>query len=256
MADTSFRGRYLWYDTVTTDVDSAVAFYTRVVGWGTQTWESGGTPYKMWTVGDRPIGGLMKIPPDATSRPHWLGYIGTPDVDATTSRAAALGAQVHVQPTDIPTVGKFSVMRDPMGASFAAFSPQNPMPAPEGGPQVGDISWNEITTTDVEKCFAFYSDLFGWVRKEAMDMGPQGVYLIYGTEKERLGGIYLAPKEQPGGPGFTFYVSVGDLDAAAGRVKANGGTITMGPMDVPGGSRIAMLVDPQGAGFALHWNKG
>ena len=42
-----------------------------------------------------------------------------------------------------------------------------------------------------------------------------------------------------------------DLDAAIDRAKTGGGTVTMGPHDVPGGSRIVMGTDPQGASFAL-----
>jgi predicted enzyme related to lactoylglutathione lyase len=256
MASNDVRGRFLWYDTLTNDIEGAIAFYTNVVGWNTQTWDAAGTPYQMWAVADRPIGGLMKMPPGAPHPPHWLGYIGTPDVDATTARAESLGARVWMKPTDIPSVGKFSVMSDPQGAEFAAFTPLNEMPAVDLWPHFGDISWNEIATTDVERSFAFYSDLFGWIKKESMDMGPAGIYQMYGTPAETLGGIYLKPKEMPGPPVFTFYARTGDLDAAVGRVTGHGGTIVMGPNEVPGGDRVAVFVDPQGAPFALHWKKG
>jgi uncharacterized protein len=48
-------------------------------------------------------------------------YIATDDVDATTARAKELGATVHVEPTDIPNVGRFSVLQDPAGAAFGLF---------------------------------------------------------------------------------------------------------------------------------------
>jgi hypothetical protein len=35
-------------------------------------------------------------------------------------------------------------------------------------------------------------------------------------------------------------------------VKANGGAILNGPMEVPGGDRIVNALDPQGAAFSLH----
>ncbi len=36
------------------------------------------------------------------------------------------------------------------------------------------------------------------------------------------------------------------------RVKELGGQVLNGPMDVPGGDKIAQCMDPQGAVFALH----
>ena len=46
---------------------------------------------------------------------------------------------------------------------------------------------------------------------------------------------------------------VADLDETIAKVKANGGTVLFGPVDIPGGGRIANCTDPQGAAFALHW---
>jgi predicted enzyme related to lactoylglutathione lyase len=39
------------------------------------------------------------------------------------------------------------------------------------------------------------------------------------------------------------------------RVKANGGSVLNGPMEVPGGDTIAQCMDPQGAAFSLHQQK-
>ena len=82
-------------------------------------------------------------------------------------------------------------------------------------------------------------------------MGPAGVYQVYGLPALDLGGIYRKPADMPGPPNWTFYVRVADLEDAVGKVKANGGSIIQEPMDVPGGGRIAMCLDPQGAAFAL-----
>jgi predicted enzyme related to lactoylglutathione lyase len=59
--------------------------------------------------------------------PHWLAYLGTDDVDASTARAKELGATVFVEPADIPGVGRFSVLQDPAGATFALFKPSAEM---------------------------------------------------------------------------------------------------------------------------------
>jgi predicted enzyme related to lactoylglutathione lyase len=51
---------------------------------------------------------------------------------------------------------------------------------------------------------------------------------------------------------WLFYTETSDLDTAIARATKNGATVMNGPMDVPGGGRIAQLMDPQGAAFALH----
>ena len=64
--------------------------------------------------------------------------------------------------------------------------------------------------------------------------------------------MFAKPAEMLGPPTWLHYVRVDSTDAAAARVTANGGTVINGPMDVPGGGRIAQCVDPQGAIFAVH----
>ena len=49
--------------------------------------------------------------------PHWMIYFA--DCDAGAERATELGGQVKVPPTDIPKVGRFSVIQDPQGAVFS-----------------------------------------------------------------------------------------------------------------------------------------
>src|SRR5690242_14895955 len=133
MPEESIRGRFVWYDLMTTDPEGAKAFYTAVAGWGTQVWEE--MSYTMWTVGGAPIGGTRKLPDEAVAsgaRPHWLGHVAVPDVDATIARARELGATVMVPPSDIPTVGRYSIFNDPQGALIAVYAPEKEAPDPEG----------------------------------------------------------------------------------------------------------------------------
>jgi predicted enzyme related to lactoylglutathione lyase len=53
-------------------------------------------------------------------------------------------------------------------------------------------------------------------------------------------------------PNWAIYFRVPDLDAAVERIKASGGQILNGPMEVPDGDRIVNAMDPQGAAFSLH----
>jgi predicted enzyme related to lactoylglutathione lyase len=45
------------------------------------------------------------------------------DVDAAALRARRLGAQIHVQPEDIPGIGRWGLFEDPSGAVLAIMKP-------------------------------------------------------------------------------------------------------------------------------------
>jgi len=51
-------------------------------------------------------------------------------------------------------------------------------------------------------------------------------------------------------------VRVGDLDAVLGRAVDHGGTVVLEPIDVGGGSRLAILRDPDGNTFEVSQPAG
>ena len=254
MADPNPRGRFVWFDLMTTDPAKAIDFYTNLTGWGTTEWE-GPTKYTMWTNSSVPLGGVMSLPNGVSGPPHWLAYISTPDVDATVKQATGLGAKSLVPPTDIPTVGRYAVLSDPQGAAFAAFTSSSHTPGHDGEPQVGEFSWHELATHDQPAAFRFYEKLFGWEKTSAMDMGPAGVYQMYGRAGVPMGGMFNKPAEMPGPPSWLHYIRVDDVNRAVEATKARGGQIINGPMEVPGGDWIAQGMDPQGGMFAVHAKK-
>ena len=121
-------------------------------------------------------------------------------------------------------------------------------------PQPGEFSWHELSTTVAPSiAFGFYAALFDWDEINQHDMGPMGMYLVFGRNGRQLGGMF--DKGSTGKPGNAYwlgYVSVTDLEGTIERAKAARGSLLTGPMDVPGGDRIAQLMDPHGAFFALH----
>ena len=257
MSQAKTQERFVWYELLTSDVDAAKAFYTALIGWGTTDMSAGGQPYTMWTVSEAPVGGLMALPDEAKAAgapPHWLGYVSTSDVDATAAETSRLGGKVLKEPTDIPDMGRFAILADPQGAVFAVYKAAQEQPADQGPPALGGFSWHELATTDYEAAFEFYSQLFGWKKTDSMDMGEGAIYQMYGAGDMPLGGMYNKPPEMPGPPAWLYYTTVGNVDESAERIKELGGQISVGPMEVPGGSgdRIVMGMDPQGAAFALH----
>lgn len=250
----SFHGRFLWCELMTTDTDAAQAFYGKVVGWGATPMPMPGMMYTIFKAGELPVGGLMTLPEEARAMgtpPMWMGYVGVDDVDAATAKVQKLGGKVYVEPQDIPEVGRFSVIADPQGAAVALFKPGSPPPEnrpAEGTP--GLFGWHELYANDWQKAFDFYSDMFGWKKAEAVDMGPMGTYQTFGLGGPSFGGMFNKPPAVPM-PFWLYYVNVADIDAATARVKDAGGEVLNGPMEVPGGMWIVQGKDPQGVMFAL-----
>lgn len=250
------RGRFVWYDLITNDSKAAQGFYGALIGWGTQEWEGGDQPYTMWTNKATPLGGVMELPEEAKAAgapPHWMAYVSVDNVEQTVAKVKEAGGSVLHEATEIPGAGSFAVLTDPQGAAFAIYTPANEESqesADEG--QIGRFSWNELATSDYKGAFSFYSDLFGWEPQDAMDMGPGGIYQIYGRGGAPLGGMFNKLDEMPGPPMWLYYVSVEDVNDAVKKVAELGGQVLNGPMEVPGGDLIAQCVDPQGALFALR----
>jgi predicted enzyme related to lactoylglutathione lyase len=246
------HGRFAWYELVTTDMEAAKAFYTKVMGWGVLDASVPGRAYALFSAGNVLIGGMMDLPEDAMKmggRPSWLGYVGVDDVDAAVARIKLLGGAVHVPPTDVPGVSRFSIFADPQTARLALLkwlNPGQPQPADPGAP--GCVSWHELLATDWEKAWAFYGELFGW---QGADADSEEAYQPFCAGGQTIGGILTKPETMPASF-WLYYFNTGDLDAAAQRVQAGGGQIIDGPFEVPGGSWIVRCTDPQGAIFALE----
>ncbi len=112
-------GTFTWDELHTTDQDAAAKFYGKVFGW---TGVAGDDPMKYWhwKNAGKDIGGMMKLMMPNVP-PNWLSYIAVTDVEGSTKRAKELGGKVHMDTMDIAKVGKFSVVADPSGGSFALF---------------------------------------------------------------------------------------------------------------------------------------
>ncbi len=115
---------WAWHEVMTNDVAGAKAFYTSLLGWSAQDVQMPTGPYTLFMKGAEQVAGCMAIPQangQPVCPPHWLSYVRVDDVDATVTRARELGARVDVAGMDIPGVGRFAVLGDPTGATFALF---------------------------------------------------------------------------------------------------------------------------------------
>ena len=246
------KGRFSWYELMTSDTNAAGKFYSDVVGWTTKGMQGGdGAEYITFNVGDVGIAGMLNL----AGHTAWIGYIAVEDVDAHIEKIVEAGGKLWKPATDVPGMLRFAVMSDPQGAAIVVFTPDPAMPSPErpAPPADGTISWHELYTTDVEGGFDFYNKLFGWTKISDMDMGPMGVYRLFDEGDNKPmgdGGMMTKPPQVPV-PGWQFYFAVDSINAAVERVKASGGKVLNGPMQVPGNSWVIQGQDPQGAVFAL-----
>jgi predicted enzyme related to lactoylglutathione lyase len=252
MADAPVKGRILWYELLTTDMKAAERFYTAVVPWTVAPFEGSPEPYDMWMrEGGVPVGGCMTIPAGMGFPPHWGMYVGVPNLEEGTAAIEGAGGSALSPVIDVPEVGRMRTMKDPQGVAYSIYEPGS-APLPEHPAELGDVSWHELYTTDAAAAVTFYGGLYGWRETRAMDMGPMGKYHIFARQWD-LGGIMNKPAEMAQAPPhWGLYFLVPDVKKAAELVKANGGQVLNGPMEVPDGSWIINCRDPQGAHFSLN----
>ena len=250
-------GRPVWYELMTTDTAAAEKFYKAVVGWTAAPFQGSPDSYTVFSrSGQVQVAGLMKRPNTMNMPPFWAMYVAVPNLDEAVAHIKRLGGGELSPVIQVPTIGSMQMMKDPQGAAFYIIQPEPRGERPEAAPEVGEASWHELMTTDEAAAMKFYNEVFGWEPTEAMDMGPMGKYQMFNRPHGMIGGMMNKPPEMANVPPYwTIYFRVPEIEAAAERVKSNGGKIVNGPMEVPGGDWVLNAIDPQGAGFALHAKK-
>lgn len=253
----NLTGDFIWYELMTPDPEGSKAFYDAVVGWNIGEGAAEYDGYRMINADGGFAGGVLPLTNDMQqhgARPTWLGYIHVADVDkavAAIEQAGGKGLMTH----DIPSVGRIAMVTDPQGAPFYVMKPIPPEGRENEASDVfspgknGRCGWNELQTSDVDAARRFYGDQFGWGSDEFMDMGEMGKYRFWDQNDTRIGALFDANNGQP--PHWRFYFQVPSISAAKDVAVASGGTIHMGPHQVPTGDWIIVGSDPQGAEFAL-----
>jgi predicted enzyme related to lactoylglutathione lyase len=199
----------------------------------------------------------MAKPKEVEAPPFWAMYVGVPNLEQAAAHIARLGGKECSPVIDVPTIGRMQMMTDPQGAAFYIYEPAPTRDQRAEEPAVeGEGSWHELMTTDAQAAMNFYTEVFGWEPSETMDMGEMGKYHMFNRPHGMIGGMMNKPPEMANvPPNWQIYFLVPDIPAAVERIKANGGQILNGPMEVPGGDWIVNAMDPQGAAFALHARK-
>lgn len=245
-ASSSQNGRFVWHDLMTPDAARAEKFYVDLFGWRVEETLRTGTPYRMLHGKSGPFGGINL----AEGAPHWMGHILVTDCDRITKQSAEAGGRTLVKPTDIPNVGRFAVLSDPLGASFSVFTRTSRMESHDIDAMVaGSPCWNELLTRDDIKAMHYYDRLFGW-KDAPKDLGPMGTYHVQMMGETRVCGIMKNPMN--GAPdAWLLYFLAPELRSFTDKATRLGAKAFVSNMPIPDVGAFSMFSDPTGAMFAL-----
>jgi predicted enzyme related to lactoylglutathione lyase len=208
--------------------------------------------YTMLKLDGKDVGALYQMPAEMTSQgipPNWLSYVSVTSADQSAAKAKELGATLMKEPFDVMEVGRMSVVQDPTGAVFAVW---------QAGTNKGagivnvpnSFCWNELATTDTGKAGDFYTGLLGW-GKDVQNFGPMEYTMFTNGERPAGGMFKLTPEMGNIPPHWLVYFAVDDCDAKTAKATELGGSVIKPPDDIPGIGRFSILLDPQGAAFAI-----
>ena len=182
------------------------------------------------------------------ARPHWLGNLGVANVERATAAFMERGA-TQLGPAR-PTVdgGTAVVLRDPGGAVVALSTP----PLASRDAEV-NVTWHVLNTNDAARATENYCQLFGWEATENVDSGAFGVlrYFAWSAGGPRVGVIADIAARPGVHAHWLFAFDVPALEPAVAITRAAGGVV-LDPVVLPGGDRLFVCDDPQGAAFALR----
>jgi predicted enzyme related to lactoylglutathione lyase len=112
-------GTPAWFETLSTDYDASVRFYSDVFGWNPETMSD--TPELRYTTlgkDEQARAGIMDAAAMLGEEPsRWQFYVEVADADDTVARATEAGASVVMPPEDTP-YGRLAVLTDPAGVRF------------------------------------------------------------------------------------------------------------------------------------------
>ena len=118
-------------------------------------------------------------------------------------------------------------------------------------PLIGKFVWRDLVSEDPDAVKPFYAALFGWQFEEARALGAP--YTLVKSGGQYIAGISKTRRRLPDQPvsQWLSFMSVADVDRAVQQVRAAGGSVVAGPLDLPNVGRGAVVLDPDGAPLGL-----
>ncbi len=207
----------------------------------------------MFTRDGVPVAGGMGDMGDMPANDTWKIYLGTDDITRTLEAAEANGAQIVAPAMAVADLGTQALLIDPTGAHLGAWQPGT-FPGFTVLNEHGAPSWFELLTRDHSAAVTFYRSVFRWDTNVVGDSDEFRYTTMRepGREGELAGiGDATAFLAEAVPAHWSIYWGVDDVDDAAAKVMALGGSVVLDAQDTPYG-RLATVTDPAGAQFKLR----
>jgi len=106
-------------------------------------------------------------------------------------------------------------------------------------------------TTDMKGAEAFYRTVVGWKTSPFAAAGHPYTTFNRGIDVP-VGGVMAKPDEVKAPPFWAMYVAVPKLEDAVSHITRLGGKTHTDVISIKDVGRMRLMMDPQGAAFALH----
>jgi predicted enzyme related to lactoylglutathione lyase len=242
--DGYIQGVPCWIDTSQPDPKAAADFYGALFGWELEDVMPPDAPgeYFMARIRGLDVAAVGSIPEGAPQMATWNTYVWVDSADDTAGKVKEAGGSVVMEPFDVMGAGRMSFVADPSGA-FVGLWQAGRHVGSELTNVPGAITWHELVTTDAATALPFYEKVLG-LTSEAVPFGPDYSYTMLTVDGRQVGGS-TAPQADGVPNHWNVWFATADADATAGAATALGGTVLVGPMDMPVG-RMVVIRDPQG----------
>lgn len=244
-------GAPCWVELATGNEKRALDFYGMLFGWEYRLTPDSTVMTGQYAVANRDgfaVAGIFQ-----SERPSgWVPHIAVSDTTAGADRVGVCGGQVELGPIDFPRYDSMVYARDPLGAPVVLRSPPVGWLFTSGS--AGTFASADLNTRDGVVADEFYCRMFGFQSVQLGD-GLDFDYAQWQVDGHPVLYRYvMGPEYQPGTPAHWMVYFVADpaegTDVTAGRALGLGGTLAIEPHDSALG-RVAILVDPDGAPFAV-----
>ena len=114
----------------------------------------------------------------------------------------------------------------------------------------GTFHWNELRTRHAAKIMKFYTAALGWTFERMATPAGEDYWLAMAGGQPVAGLFTLVPGQFDNVPeSWIGYIAVDDVDARVAKALKAGAKLMMPIFDIPNVGRVAMLMEPGGAGI-------
>ena len=244
MSNAEVRGRFIWHELLTTDTAAAAAFYAEGAAVAHPALQHARLHDLHGRSARRSAASWHCRRRRRTPPPHWLVYVGTPNVDATVTQAQGLGGAPVQGRHRHPERRPFRGARRSAGRNLRGLHPAAGGRAGAATGRAPSPGMSCRPLTSARPCASTASSSAG-ARGSGTTWAPWASTSYSITGARSVGG--MCNTQGPSTPpSWLSYVHVADSNRAVAAAKAAGGRLLHGPIEVPGGSLDRALPRPAG----------